>query len=287
MLLVNRNKLQLSFLGISSAIVFGLVSCSSLNQQPYDIDGVYYNSKIPVEKSHEKSTYYTEYFKELDESNDSFFTDIDSYSSNNYNANPGWGDDTSETYLHLNNSYMNWGWNMPYYYGYNNFWGFNHGFGVFYGYPSYFGFGWGYPYYYGYYGWGFPYNSFRNISRSNVHRNINNRSLVSNSRNLMNSSRSSNNLLRSSRTFANETTQRSRMGIIDNQRRNNNIDRLNNSSNSRINNSNRVNSNINRSSSRPTYTPSSSNARMNNTGSFGGSRSGGMSSGMRTSTGRR
>ncbi len=102
-----------------------LTACSGLNQKPYDVDGIYNNSKIVVEDTHEKGAYYSEYFKEKSQETDAYFTDVDNYTSNYNEPNGGWGDTTSETQLVYH--YNNWGWGNPYL-GWNN-WGWGMGFG--------------------------------------------------------------------------------------------------------------------------------------------------------------
>ena len=65
MLLTIFHKSRLIPIGVLAVAGITFSSCSSLSQQAYDVDGIYNNSKIVVEDTHEKSAYYTEYFKEL------------------------------------------------------------------------------------------------------------------------------------------------------------------------------------------------------------------------------
>lgn len=301
MLLTIFHKSRLIPFGMLAVAGITFSSCSSLSQQAYDVDGIYNNSKIVVEDTHEKSAYYTEYFKELEGQNDEFFTDIDNYSSN-YQANGGWGDTTTETTILYNDLYSNWGWGYPYGGWYSSYWGLGFGWSGYWGYPYYYGYGWGHPYYG--YGWGYPYYSYRNVSRSNSYRNMNSRMMRTTSnrlstnntrtlqRNAINNSR-----LNTNKTFAREASTVTRMNAAQNQmqrRSDNSFDtsrrseQFNNRSSSNRVNNNRVNTNrVQRNTTtRPTSTPSST--RMNSGGSFGGSRSSGsMGGGMRSGGGRR
>ena len=280
-----------------------LTACSGLNQKPYDVDGIYNNSKIVVEDTHEKGTYYQEYFKEKSEETDAYFTDVENYSSNYNEANGGWGDTTSETQLVYH--YDNWGWGNPYW-GWNNWgwgmgfgYGFGFGWGGGWGYPYYgWGGGWGYPYYGG--GWGWGYNGYRNISRSNSYRSLTsrqmagangNRMVANNTRSLRGSSLSSSrNLNATNRTFARANTSLNRISTSQGMMRNartTSVDDNRTIRNNRFNTNTRTNTNtrMERSTSRPTYTPSS-NTRMNTGGSMGGSRGGrSMGGGMRSGGG--
>src|SRR5690606_25543653 len=142
-----------------------LSACSSLSQRPYDVDGIYNNSKIVEEATHHNAHYYSEYFKEKTEDTQEFFTDVDNYSSEYNQPYGAWGDTTSETEIIYNYPYYSgFGWGYPYggWYGSNWGWsfGFGYGWGDYWGYPySYYG--WGYPY--SYYGWGYPYYAHRNV----------------------------------------------------------------------------------------------------------------------------
>ncbi len=279
-----------------------LTACSGLNQKPYDVDGIYNNSKIVVEDTHEKGAYYSEYFKEKSEETDAYFTDVDNYTSNYNEPNGGWGDTTSETQLVYH--YNNWGWGNPYL-GWNNWgWGmgFGYGFGYGWGYPYYGWGGWGYPYYGG--GWGWGYNNYRNISRSNSYRTLTtrqmagangNRMVANNTRSLRGSTlNSSRNLNATNRTFARANSSLSRISTSNEMLRTNRTNSFddnrtirNERFNTRTTNTRTSTNRIERSTTRPTYTPSS-NTRMNTGGSMGGSRSSGsMGGGMRSGGGRR
>ncbi|MEG0917131.1 MAG: hypothetical protein RSF68_08975 [Myroides sp.] len=297
----NRSNLIRFCLVTSSGLL--LTACSGLNQKPYDVDGIYNNSKIVVEDTHEKGTYYQEYFKEKSEETDAYFTDVENYSSNYNEANGGWGDATSETQLVYH--YDNWGWGNPYW-GWNNWgwgmgfgYGFGFGWGGGWGYPYYgWGGGWGYPYYGG--GWGWGYNGYRNISRSNSYRSLTsrqmagangNRMVANNTRSLRGSSLSSSrNLNATNRTFARANTSLNRISTSQGMMRNTRTTSFDDNRtirNNRFNTNTRTNTNtrMERSTSRPTYTPSS-NTRMNTGGSMGGSRGGGsMGGGMRSGGG--
>ncbi len=278
-----------------------LTACSGLNQKPYDVDGIYNNSKIVVEDTHEKGAYYSEYFKEKSEETDAYFTDVDNYTSNYNEPNGGWGDTTSETQLVYH--YNNWGWGNPYWgwgmgFGYGFGWG---GWGGW-GYPYYGWGGWGYPYYGG--GWGWGYNNYRNISRSNSYRTLTtrqmagangNRIVANNTRSLRGSTlNSSRNLNATNRTFARANSSLSRISTSNEMLRTNRTNSFddnrtirNERFNTRTTNTRTSTNRIERSTTRPTYTPSS-NTRMNTGGSMGGSRSSGsMGGGMRSGGGRR
>jgi|SRR5690554_546413 len=302
--------LRLSLL-ISGGIV--LTACSSLNQRPYDVDGIYNNSKIVVEPTHNNAKYYDDYFKEKSEDGQEYFTDVDNYSSGYNQAYGGWGDQTSETQIIYNYPhYADWGWGYPYggWYGSNWGWslGFGYGWGNYCGYPNY-GWGWGYPYfggYHGYYGWGYPYYLQRNVSRNNSYRALSARSMSrtglsnTNSRNLRtNSLTTGRTTLNNNRTFsrvnsnvtrmnaANDAVQNRRSSRTETINRNDRIEnnRIDNTRNNNINrntnrnNTNRNNTNV-RSQQRSTptrsFTPSPS-TRMNSGSmrSSGGTRSGG------------
>src|SRR5690606_37734897 len=105
MLLTIFNKAHLVRLSTLAFAGIVLTGCSGLNQKPYDVDGIYNNSKIVVEDTHEKGAYYTEYFKEKAEESEAYFTDVENYSSNYNEANGGWGDTTSDTQIVYNYPY--------------------------------------------------------------------------------------------------------------------------------------------------------------------------------------
>lgn len=285
-----------------------VTACAGLSQKPYDVDGIYNNSKIVVEDTHEKGAYYADYFKEKAEETDAYFTDVDNYTSNYNEANGGWGDTTSETQLVYNYpySYMGWGnsfwgwndwsWGMGFSYGFGG-WG-----GGFWGSPYY---GWGYPYYG--YGWGYPYYSYRNVSRSNSYRTLTSRQMANtngnrlatnNTRSLRsNTANNGRNFNATNKTFARAGSSLNRISTAESTLRTTRIssfdnnttirsERLNNrNSNLRTTNSRTNNNRVERATTRPTYTPSS-NTRMNS-GSTGGSRGGSMGGGMRSGGGRR
>lgn len=277
-----------------------LTACSGLNQKPYDVDGIYNNRKIVVEDTHEHGAYYSDYFKEKSEETDAYFTDIDSYTSNYNQQNGGWGDTTSETQLVY--QYDNWGWGNPYW-GWNDwYWGMGYGFGFgwggFWGYPYYgWGGGWGYPYYGWGAGWGWGYN-YRNVSRTNNYRSLTSRQMASANRMATNSTRGfrSGNITNgrtfngTNRTFARANTSLTRMSTSEGMLRNSRTTTFDDNRTIRNNRFNTTNTRTNntriqRSTTRPTYTPSS-NTRMNSGGSFGGSRGGGsMGGGMRSGGG--
>ncbi|MBA5791174.1 hypothetical protein H1R17_00475 [Flavobacterium sp. xlx-214] len=289
-LLKKNNLFRFSFVALAG---ISFTACSSLNQKPYDVDGIYNNSKIVVEDTHEKSAYYTEYFKEKEQETNEYFTDVDNYSSYN-EGNAAWGDTTSDTQIVYDYGYNNF-WSYPYY-GWGGYWGFSYGWGGYWGSP-YYGYGWGYPYY-GYV-WGYPYYyGGRNLSRNYSQRALTNRSMAANTnatRSFRNTSLgNTRNMVRSDKTFARTNSSLTRMQIDRSQTINTSrtrIDNFNNSSrNNTINDSrtNRSNTRTIERTSRPTYTPSSS-TRMNTGGGFGGSRSSGGSTGggMRSSGGGR
>lgn len=299
MLLTIFNKTNLLRLSLFTSAAMLLTACSSLNQKPYDVDGIYNNSKIAVEDTHNSAAYYSNYFKEKTEESGEYFTDVDNYSSYTQ-GNGAWGDTTSETQI-IYNPYNSYGWGYPYggWYDWNWGWsfGFGYGWGGYWGYPYY---GWGYPHY----GWNYPYYGYRNVSRNDSYRALSNRQLTpANGRmnnrlmssdtrmsrsNSLNSGRT---LTRTDKTFSRvnstlnrmEAVETRRVAPIDNSRNLRNDRSINNS---RINNNNTRSNNIRteRPVSRPTYTPSSS-TRMN-TGSMGRSMNTG-GGGMRSGGGRR
>ena len=140
-------KLDLpTYLGLMVAIGLTTVSCTSLNSNYYDTDGIYNTGKIKAPVTHNETAYYEEYFDEKQNVTFDTFTDIDNYSSYDNGNYPGWGENYSNTNIYINSGFGNpyWGWNnyYPGYgwnvgFGYNNYWGWNYGFG-FGG-----GFGWG------------------------------------------------------------------------------------------------------------------------------------------------
>lgn len=306
MLLSIFNRTNLLRFGFLSATGIAFTACSGLNQQVYDVDGIYNNSKIVVEDTHENNAYYTAYFKDKSDEMNEYFTDIENYSSNYKQANGAWGDTTSETQIVYNYPYSSFAWGgYPYYGGGYYDWGWSFGFGGGYwgspfygwGYP-YYGYGFGYPYYG--YGWGAPYYGWSAVSRNNSYRALNARSINRNVANRLNGSnvqrlqrnsfRSTRNALKPDRTFSRANSSLSRFSVSDHPQRNNTINRSRTIRNDRFNNNTRFN-NTNRNTnmrpqqrtSRPMYTPSS--PRMN-TGSMGGMRGGSMG-GMRMGGGRR
>ncbi len=287
--------------GLMAATGIALTACSGLNQKPYDVDGIYNNSKIVVEDTHEKSAYYSEYFKQKEEEANQYFTDVENYSSNYNEGNGAWGDTTSETRIVYNYPYSYFGFGYPYGGWYDSWgWGFGFGWGFGWGYP-YYGYGWGYPYY----GWGYPYYSGRTLSRSNSYRSLTSRQMaLSNAgrmnnnpgtRTLRNSSlNSARNLVKTDRTFSRANTSFNRMNTSNTlqTRRATNFDTPATIRNERFNNNTRYNTTRNtgtrfeRSTTRPVYTPAPT-TRMNS-GSMGGSRGGGsVGGGMRTGGGGR
>lgn len=289
--------------GLMAATGIALTACSGLNQKPYDVDGIYNNSKIVVEDTHEKSAYYSEYFKQKEEEANQYFTDVENYSSNYNEGNGAWGDTTSETRIVYNYPYSYFGFGYPYGGWYDSWgWGFGFGWGFGWGYP-YYGYGWGYPYYG--WGWGYPYYSGRTLSRSNSYRSLTSRQMAlsnagrmnnnTGTRTLRNSSlNSARNLVKTDRTFSRANTSFNRMNTSNTlqTRRATNFDTPATIRNERFNNNTRYNTTRNtgtrfeRSTTRPVYTPAPT-TRMNS-GSMGGSRGGGsVGGGMRTGGGGR
>ena len=292
MLLSIFNRTNWLRVGFFAAAGVSLTACSGLNQQVYDVDGIYNNSKIVVEDTHENNEYYSKYFKDKSEEMDEYFTDIENYSSNYNKANGAWGDTTSETQIYYNYPYSSFGWGYPYYGGGYYDWGwslgFGYGWGGYWGYP-YYGYGWGYPYY----GWYYPYYGSGAVSRNPSYRALTarsgmipaNRMGISNGQRLQRSSlRASRSALKPDRTFSRANSALTRLQMSDQTRLNSTI---NNSRTIRNNNTqfnNRTNRSMNmQRTSRPMYTPSS--PRMN-TGGMGGMRGGSMG-GMRMGGGRR
>lgn len=184
-----------------AATLLMLTSCGSYEYASYD-DGIYgearsQRNQVPTRtvapETETTSNYYANYFSEksaqIDNAieQDAIFTDVDSYSSENYDpadstnvalnyesGQPAWGSDYDEISVNIYNTgwnnwgwnagwgpglgfgwnnwgWNNWGWNAGWGYGWNN-WGWNVGFGN----PYWYGGGfWCPPYYnngYGFYG---------------------------------------------------------------------------------------------------------------------------------------
>ena len=193
--------LNLRSLATALGSLFLLASCSSYQYAGYDNDGIYSSpsngeayTDNDYEESYEDALYYKNLFGEKAEqfeavpADGAIFTDIESYSSGQYDENmfgaegleyePGraaWGTDPDEIAINVYNNYPHYspfyyGYGYPYaYYGgfYDPFWGpryYRYGFydPFYYGHPyAYnswrwnigFGFGWG-----GYYGYGHRYS---------------------------------------------------------------------------------------------------------------------------------
>lgn len=177
-----------------------MASCGSYQQASYYDDGIYSNNNrvVGVEKRNaeavrieeQENNIYGDYFGEKANEygeilESEIFTDIDSYSSqmandtipygeqtdyfaynNNYNGNPGWGDNPSSVSINIydnswgwggyygwNAPYFAWGWgyNYPYYnwtWGWYNPWRYNRwGWAGYYGWGGYYGRYWNRPYY--------------------------------------------------------------------------------------------------------------------------------------------
>ena len=170
-----------------AASLLMLTSCGSYEYVSYD-DGIYgearsqrsYEPQPTATKTETSSNYYSNYFSEKSAQidnvmeQDAIFTDIDSYSSENYNASdttnvalayeggqPAWGSDYDEVSVNIiNTGWNNWGWNAwgpGIGWGWNNWgynsWGWNAGWGPGFGWNAGLGwnagFGWGNPYWYG------------------------------------------------------------------------------------------------------------------------------------------
>lgn len=181
-----------------SALVAGpllllLASCGSSQYVGYDHDGIYSSGSAPsyvgtqeaVEtETNDNGSYYQQLFKteveQLDmAANNGIFTDVDSYSSGNYDqmqeeqayasGYAPWGHevegidiniyDNRSHYGYYGSYYQHWDpfhynritppWYSPYY-GYHSGYGYS-------GWRLSFGSSWGYPYHYGYRGIGHPY----------------------------------------------------------------------------------------------------------------------------------
>lgn len=273
-----------AYLATLLCIGFTTVSCNSVNSGFYDTDGIYNTGKIKAPVTHNETEYFEEYFKEKQNETFETFTDVDSYTSYENGAYPGWGENNSNTNIFINTGFNSpyWGWNnfYPGYgwnwgFGYNNYFGWNYGFG-FGG-----GFGWGYPYYGN--GWGYPYYGYntRNVSRTSNTRTISNGYRDNSTRSTRNS-----NLTRNGRvSIENSRENATRLNNISNTRRE--------SSNTRIseirNNSTRTNTT--RQNTRETnYNTPSRNTTINSSPtrtSSPATRSGGSMGGGRSSSGGR
>ena len=167
------------------ALLFGplavlvLASCGSYQYAGYDHDGIYSNGTAVTQEyseedqteSYDNALYYqqvfsrkADQFETIAESENAIFTDIDSYSSGNYQedgyvdeayplAHGGWGQEADEIAINI--------YSQPF--GYPGYYGYSPYYDPFY-YPSY---GWNYGWYgYGYgphygWGWGMHYNPWR------------------------------------------------------------------------------------------------------------------------------
>ena len=288
-----KNINFMTYIGLITTIGLTTVSCTSLNSNYYDVDGIYNTGKIKAPVTHNETAYYEEYFNDQKDVSYETFTDVDNYSSYSNGSYPGWGESNSNTNIYINSGFGNsyWGWNnyyptygWNYGFGFNNYWGWNYGFGFggYYGWGNpYFGGGWGYPYYGN--GWGYPYYGYntRNISRTSNTRTIastnrGSNSIINSTRNNTNLNRSSRVAIENSRVTANRLDARNNTRVESTNIRNSNTRPINSIQNNRtpsINNSTPTrNSNFNSTPSRM----SSPDPRM-----------GGSSSGGRMSSGRR
>nr|WP_297308812.1 hypothetical protein [uncultured Flavobacterium sp.] len=286
--------------GLMLTVGIASVSCTSLNANYYDTDGIYNAERIKAPVTHNETAYYEEYFSEKKNADFEIFTDVDNYTSYENGYYPGWGESNNQTNIYINNGYNSpyWGWNnyYPSYgwnlgFGYNSYWGWNMGFG----YGGYYG--WGNPYYFGGYpyygnGWHSPYYRVpRNVSYSNNTRYSSNsirNSRISDTRNSTSNNRSGRMAIENSRVnatrlsnFNNGRIENSRVNTINDRNINTRTSNIRNTDN-RINTRN-TNNNFNRSNTRGTTiqnTPSRANfqsAPMRSSNSGGGR----MSSGRR------
>jgi hypothetical protein len=179
MQLNNNLKSKTRIIGVFG-LLFGLASCGTYQYAGHEHDSIYggSNTNVEYQKEHvqenstsQSSSYYQNYFKEksmlLDNiSQDSIFTDIDSYEGNydvendtlNYpDSYAGWGQNTTEVSINVLGGYGGYygisygGFYDPFYYGYSGYGYGGYGYGGYgYGGYGYGGYGYGYPYYYGY-----------------------------------------------------------------------------------------------------------------------------------------
>ncbi|MBW1296809.1 hypothetical protein GBO31_14955, partial [Aquimarina litoralis] len=146
-----RNGAMGTFL-IASLLM--LTSCGSYEYVSYD-DGIYgearsqrnYEPRPTATTTQSNSNYYSNYFSEksaqIDNAieQDAIFTDVDSYSSENYDPSdttsvalnyeggqPSWGSDSDEVSINIINTGWNAGWGPGFGWGWNN-WGWNAGWG--------------------------------------------------------------------------------------------------------------------------------------------------------------
>ena len=155
MRLNNYLKSRIKFVGALSLLI-GLTSCGSYQYAGYEEDGIYGSSDRPVQyvevapvtdTQNNNSEYYKNYFREkaleLEDINtdDVYFTDIDSYSSDygaendtlDYQGYGGWGQNTNPndvTIAIYNRPFMTgfypWSWRNRWFspYGWHNQWAF-------------------------------------------------------------------------------------------------------------------------------------------------------------------
>ncbi len=274
----SRKKLHLSLLG---ATLFSIVSCN-ISKPYYDTDGIYNSDPVFVNDTYHHGKYYTQYFKDLKQDSDTYFTDIDNYSSYNNGEHYGsWGDNTSENIVYYTPSFGMWGWGYPYSWGFNSFYGWGYPYG--WGFNSFYG--WGYPYGWGFnnfYGWGYPYyGNQNNYSYSNNSR-FNRTVIPASSRNtsrytgFTQNLRNSNTRVTPRRTISQPISEISRTSTLSNNRT---------SINRNLNNT----PTINRNEGNRNFNLSNSRSYNNSSMSIGGSRgfNGGSSRGVSSGGGRR
>ena len=130
----NYLKRKMPILAILGLLI-GFTSCGSYQYVGVDNDGIYDTSEPHIQyqdavveiPNPSNSNYYKNYFRnksleaELISADDAIFTDIDSYSSDNfvdndsltndYQGYAGWGQDSnSVTINYIDNGWNNWGW---------------------------------------------------------------------------------------------------------------------------------------------------------------------------------
>jgi uncharacterized membrane protein YgcG len=172
---------------VFSILSIGITSCGSFKNSSYDdTDGIYSSTSnrettiddTQVYTQEKPKSVYAEKFKQMEEDlyETEYFTDVDSYTSNQVDtvyvvesSYAGWGNNTNQVNVnYYNNGWNNWGygynswygpgWNNSFYYG--NTWGL----GFNYGWNNWGWNNWGNPYYgNGWNNWYSPYYGYNNF----------------------------------------------------------------------------------------------------------------------------
>lgn len=288
-----------SLIGLLSLLV---TSCGSYqNSSYYERDGIYGQPENAERQPTATAQDYKDYFESLQE-DDEVFTDVESYSSEQYQneqdnaGHPSWGSDNDQVIVNVYDN--NWGWNNWYGPGWGMGWGWNSwygpGWGMGWGWNGYYGAGWGWGWnnWYGpNYGWGWNNHYYHNNyaysrSRRSSYLDTGTRnSTLSRSSLGRNSSRSSYNTGVPVRRNFNSSTRNSSFSTRNSTRSNSNFNTRNTTRNSNVvpsrSNSRTYNPAPTRSNStrNSTYSPSPTRSSSPSSGGRSGGSSGGGRSG--------